>query len=100
MFGAAELKRNFIYNGYGVAFDGTSCWSFSSLFAPNVVIFSIPNSFLRYSKNLKNDFLILGHVPSDDNSDNVGESGKNFSINFTNSKANFRLSLTLIYLGF
>lgn len=84
LFGAPKLKlnaikRNFIYNVFGVAFDRAGyCWSVSNLFAQNVMSFNIQNSLLRYSKNLITYFLILIDAPADANSDNVDESGKNY----------------------
>ena len=43
MFGAAKLTRNstnrkFIYNNYGIAFDGAVSWSFGNEFAKNAFL--------------------------------------------------------------
>ena len=37
-------KENYVYNDYGIAFDGKSKWSFGNGFARNVIIFGIDNS--------------------------------------------------------
>ena len=37
-------KENYVYNDYGIAFDGKSKWSFGNGFARNVIIFRIDNS--------------------------------------------------------
>ena len=49
-----------MYSGYGIAFDGKSCWSFDNDNARIVVIFGVDNSSPSHTDNLKNDFLILG----------------------------------------
>ena len=38
------INRNFVYNGYEIAFNGPESWSLSNYFAGNVVIFGIGNS--------------------------------------------------------
>ena len=50
LFGTVKLVTNKIksiltYNGWGIAFDGESSWSFGN-FARNVVNFSVDNSFI------------------------------------------------------
>ena len=49
LFGAVKLasnsiKRNFIYNGYKIAFHGAGLWSFSNDFAQYVIVFGVDNS--------------------------------------------------------
>ena len=39
--------KKFIYNGYGIAFDGAGSWSFGNGFARNVVNFAVDNSLRR-----------------------------------------------------
>ena len=49
LFGALKLtiktmKRNFIYNGYKIAFNGAGLWSFSNDFASYVIVSVVENS--------------------------------------------------------
>ena len=34
-------KENWVYNGYGVTFDGAGSWHFDNDFARNVVVFGV-----------------------------------------------------------
>ena len=65
MFGTVKLtgnidKRNFIYNGWWIAFDGKSEWSFGNSFAKYVLIFGVDNSLSSHTDNQKNNVLVLG----------------------------------------
>ena len=54
-------KEKWIYNGYGIAFDGNGTWSFGNGYARNVVIFGVDNNSSSFhTDNLKNNFLVLG----------------------------------------
>ena len=57
-------KEKYVYNGYGIAFDGKGGWRFGNDPAKNVVIFEVDNSSSSHTHNLKNDFLILGEGPT------------------------------------
>ena len=46
-----EIKSTFIYNDWGIAFDGEGSWSFG-----NVIIFSVNNSPSCHIDNPKNNF--------------------------------------------
>ena len=61
MFGATNLVKNtdkekYVYNGYGIAFDGKGEWSFGNDYAGNVIIFGADNSSSSRAGNLKNNF--------------------------------------------
>ena len=65
LFGATNIvkhsdKENYVYSGYGKAFDSVGWWSFDNDFARNVVIFGVNNSSLSHSDKRKNNFLVLG----------------------------------------
>ena len=53
------IKSKFIYNDWGIAFDGGSR-SFDNDYARNVVIFGVDNSYHLIGIIEKNNFLILG----------------------------------------
>ena len=40
----STIKREFVYNLQGIAFDGEGSWSFGNNFARNVVIFGVDNN--------------------------------------------------------
>ena len=69
LFGATNIVKNsdkekYVYNGYGMAFDGKGEWSFGNDFAKNVKLFGVYNSSSSHTGNLENDFLILGDGPT------------------------------------
>ena len=46
MFGLTDIvenfdKENYVYNGYGIAFDGNGKWSFGNDLAKNVIVFGV-----------------------------------------------------------
>ena len=45
-------KENYVYSGYGIAFDGEGSWSFNEDTAINVIIFGINNCSLSHTDNL------------------------------------------------
>ena len=71
-----------MYSGYGTAFDGAGLWSFGYDFARNVVTFSVDNSSLSHSDNLKNVFLVLGEGPTDNINGSIGATEQKLNINF------------------
>ena len=88
MFGTVKLVRNaikskFIYNGWGIEFDGEDEWSFGNNYAGNVLIFGVDNSASSHTDSRKNNFLLLGE-------------GTNFDINGSNGAAEKKLVLTLV----
>ena len=54
-----EIKREFISNRQGMAFDREGSWTVSNDFARNVVIFGVDYSSLFHTYNRKNTFLVL-----------------------------------------
>ena len=53
-------KAQWVYSGYGIAFNGAGSWSFGNDFARNVLIFGVDNSSSSHEDNHKNNFLGLG----------------------------------------
>ena len=56
MFGATTItkindKENYVYSGYGIAFDGKGFWSFGNGYARNVVIFGVDTSSSSHIDN-------------------------------------------------
>ena len=56
MFGATIItktndKENYVYSGYGIAFDGKGFWSFGNGYARNVVIFGVDTSSSSHIDN-------------------------------------------------
>ena len=56
MFGATIItktndKENYVYSGYGIAFDGKAFWSFGNGYARNVVIFGVDTSSSSHIDN-------------------------------------------------
>ena len=65
LLGATNILKNsdkgkYGYNGYGIAVEGKSSWSFGNDLARNVVIFGVDNSSSSHTDNRKNNFLVLG----------------------------------------
>ena len=50
--------------------------SFSNDFARNAVIFDVDNSLSSHTDNQKNNFLVLGEVPTGGITDSIGASKK------------------------
>ena len=86
-------KNKYLYSGNGIGFDGAGSWRFGNSFARNVVIFDVDNSQSSHTDNYKNNFLVLGEGPTDDNNGTVGVAEKNFSVNFNKAKTKFCLNL-------
>ena len=51
-----KVKEKWVYNDYGIAFDGKGEWSFCNDFARNVVIFGVDNSLSSHADNHRNNF--------------------------------------------
>ena len=69
LFGAATKVKNsdkekYACNGYGITFDSAGSWSFVNEFARNVIIIVVDSNSSFHSHNCKNNFLILGEVPT------------------------------------
>ena len=86
-------KEQYVYSGYGIAFDGKVSWSFGNDFARNVIIIGVDNSSSSHSDNQKNDFLILGEAGTFGINGSFGAPEKKFSINFSKAKTKLCLSL-------
>ena len=82
-----------MYTGYEIAFDGGGLWSFHNDFAGNVLIFGVDNSSSSHADNRKNNFLVLGEGLTYDINGSFGAAENKFSINFTEAKTKFCLSL-------
>ena len=67
--------------------------NFHSDRASNVVIFGVDNSSWSHADNFKNNFLVLGEANSFGISGNFDAQEKKFSINFSQVKMTFCLSL-------
>ena len=68
LFGTVKLigstiKTNFIYNGWGIAFDEASSWSSGNDFARNVAISGVDNASSSHTDNQKNNVLVLVEGP-------------------------------------
>ena len=62
--------------------------SFGDEFARNV-IFGANNCSSRHSKNCRNNFLLFGEDPTDDNNDVVGDQEKSLVYTLLNHEQNF-----------
>ena len=78
-------KEEWVYSGYGRAFDATGSWSFGNDFARNVIIFGFDNSPLSHTDIRKSNLLILGEGPT------YGINGS-----FSKARTNFCLSLIIV----
>ena len=102
MFEATNIVKNndkeeYVYSGYGIAFNGKVEWYFDNDYARNVIIFGVDNSSSSHADNLRNDFLILGEGDTFGINGSFGAPEKKFRINF--SKANTKFCLSLHYNG-
>ena len=85
MFGAPNIVKNsyketWVYSGYEITFDGGGSWIFGDDFARNTVTFCFDNSLSPHADNHKNNFLILGEVPTFGINGSLGSPEKKFSI--------------------
>ena len=86
-------KSKWAYSCIGIAFDGNVDWYFANDSSRNVVTFAVDNSSSSDAINYKDGCLVL------DEGDIFGIFGgfsaaeKRFTINFSNAKTNFCLSL-------
>ena len=88
-------KGQWVYGGYGIAFDGAGSLSFGNSFARNNVICGVDISSPSHADNHKNNFLLLDEGPSDDINGRIGAAEEKFNIIF--SKARIKFSLDLHY---
>ena len=89
-----------MYSSYGIAFDELISWNFGNDFAINVIVFGVDNSSssrISSHDKSKNNFLVLGKLPTDDINESIGGAEKKFSINFSKAKTEFCLSLHYNY---
>ena len=89
------MKRKYVHSGYRLTCDSACSWSFYNGAARNVRAFGVDKSSASYANNCKNNFLVLGEVPTFRINGSFGLQEKHFSINF--SKANTKFSLGLHY---
>ena len=69
LLGTVKLTRNsdeskFIYNSWGIAFDGVDSWSFGNNFARNFVTFGVDNTSSSHANSQTNNFLVLDEGPT------------------------------------
>lgn len=89
-----KQQRNCLYDGYVIAFDGASFWSFGKL----CDVYIVHQEVLKIVKTV---FLIPGKGPTDDVKDSVGEPEKRFSTDFAKSKiCKFKGLRNLTPIGF
>ena len=98
LFGPTNIVKNsdkekYVYSGYGITFDSAGSWIFDNDFARNVIIFGVANSSSSHSDNRKNNFLILDEGLTYGINGSLGSTEKKFSINFTEAKTTFCMSL-------
>ena len=89
-------KEEWVYSGYGRAFDATGSWSFGNDFARNVIIFGFDNSPLSHTDIRKSNLLILGEGPTYGINGSFSSPEKIFSISFSKARTNFCLSLIIV----
>ena len=100
LFGAVTLTKNadidkYGYSGYGIGFDRRGSFSFpSGRFGQNVLIFGVNMSFSAHIDNKKKDILVLGTGPTQ-GLEHTLATEKMYSINFTVTKKEILLELTL-----
>ena len=75
-----EIKSKFTYNDRRITFDGEDSWTFGNNFAGNVLISSVDNSSSSHTDNQKNNFLVLGEVPTQGINDSTGAAEKKFAL--------------------
>ena len=97
MFGVTNIRKNsdkseWVYTGYGIAFDVGGSWSFDNDFARNVVIFGVDNRSSSHAGNGKNNLLVLDEGLTYDINGSSGATEKKFSVNFAEAKTKFCLS--------
>ena len=98
MVGATNIvknsdKDNWLYSGYGIAFDGGDWWSFGNGTSRNVIIFGVDNGSSSCVDNPKSNFLILSKDPPFGINGKFGSPEKKFSISFTKANKKFCFSL-------
>ena len=69
-------KSKFALNSRGIAFDGKCFLIFDYDTARNVIIFGVDNSSWPHIDNRKNEFLVLGEVPTEGFNGSVGAAEK------------------------
>ena len=87
-------KGNYVYSGYLIAFDGEDSRSFGNDFVGNVEMFGVANSSSSNNDDYKNNFLVLGEGDTSGINGSLGAlKKKKFSVNFSEEKTKFCLSL-------
>ena len=57
-------KENYVYSEYGMTLDNAGSQSFDNNFAKNIILLGVHKSSSSHSENWKNNFLVLGEVPT------------------------------------
>ena len=57
-------KEKYVYSGYGMKLDNAGSQSFDNNFAKNIILLGVHKSSSSHSENWKNNFLVLGEVPT------------------------------------
>lgn len=94
LFGTVKLvrtavKSKSIYNGQEIAFDGEGLQIYGKDFAKNVAIFGVDKTLSSHTDNQRNNFLLIGEVPTDGVNDSTDAAEKRFSIIFSKAKTKF-----------
>ena len=63
------IKKKFVYNGWGIAFDKVGSWNFGNDFARNIVIFGVDNSSSSHTDNQKKKSLLESETSTADIND-------------------------------
>ena len=99
LFGAVKLTKNadiskYKYSEYGIGFDGKGAFSHpSGKFGNNAIISEVDMGSSVHVDNKKKDILILGEGLTQVIDDTILTAEKMYSINFTETRTRFSLSL-------
>ena len=98
MFGATNIAKNndnskWVYSSIEIAFDGNVKSYFANGSAGKVLLFGVNNGSSSSTINYKNGCLVLDEGDTFGIFGGFSETEKKFSINFSNAKISFCLSL-------
>ena len=94
MFGATSIMKNsrkdeYVYSGYGIAFDEKGEFSFDNETPRNVVIFDLDISLSSQADYFKSNFLVLGEGDTFVINESFGAPAKKLIINFSTANTKF-----------
>ena len=99
LFGSVKLTKNadldkYMYSSYGIGFDSCSeFWFADGSYGKNVIIFGADMSSSVHIDNKEKDILIFGEGPTHGLDNTTLKAEAKYSINFTQSRKWFVLSL-------